>query len=180
MAGTVVAVAKDEMHRFSKHLAPEIRLVEGLGVEGDAHQGVTVKHRSRVAADPTKPNLRQVHLIHAELLEELAAKGYQVQPAELGENITTAGVNLLALPEGSMLHIGPEVELIITGLRNPCAQIDKFQKGLLSAVLAKGADGQLVRKAGIMAIVKTGGLVRKGDKIDVTEPPLPHKPLKPV
>lgn len=180
MAGTVVAVAKDKTHRFSKHLAPEILLVEGLGVEGDAHQGFTVKHRSRVATDPTQPNLRQVHLIHSELLEEVAAKGYQVQPAELGENITTAGVNLLALPEGSMLHIGSEVELIVTGLRNPCAQIDRFQKGLLSAVLDKSADGQLVRKAGIMAIVKTGGLVRKGDKIEVIEPPLPHKPLKPV
>lgn len=180
MAGTVVAVAKDKTHRFSKHLAPEILLVEGLGVEGDAHQGVTVRHRSRVAADPTQPNLRQVHLIHSELFEEVAAEGFQVQPAELGENITTAGLDLLALPEGSMLHIGPEVELIVTGLRNPCAQIDKFQKGLLSAVLDKSEDGHLVRKAGIMAVVKAGGTVRKGDKIEVIKPPLPHKPLKPV
>lgn len=111
MAGTVVAVAKDKTHRFSKHQAPEILLVEGLGVEGDAHQGVTVKHRSRVAADPTQPNLRQVHLIHSELFEEVAAEGFQVQPAELGENITTAGLDLLALPEGSMLHIGDMLEI---------------------------------------------------------------------
>lgn len=180
MAGTVIAVAKDKAHRFSKSRAPEIILVEGLGVEGDAHQGSTVKHRSRVAADPTQPNLRQVHLIHSELFEEVAAKGYQVQPAELGENITTAGLDLLALPEGSTLHIGSEVELTVTGLRNPCAQIDKFQKGLLGAVLDKSADAHLVRKAGIMAVVKAGGIVRKGDKIKVIKPPLPHKPLKPV
>ncbi|TGN67537.1 MOSC domain-containing protein [Paracoccus liaowanqingii] len=180
MNGTVVEVAKSRTHRFSKNPAFEILLVEGLGVAGDAHQGATVKHRSRVAADPTQPNLRQVHLIHSELFKELADKGFQVQPADLGENITTTGLDLLALPQGTILCIGHDVELVVTGLRNPCIQIDKFQKGLVGAVLDKGANGRLVRKSGIMAVVKTGGIVRKGDEIGVVEPPLPHKALKPV
>lgn len=180
MTGTVIAVAKAKTHRFSKNPALEILLVEGLGVAGDAHQGSTVRHRSRVASDPTQPNLRQVHLIHSELFKEVADKGFQVQPADLGENITTAGLDLLALPEGAILRIGPDVELMVTGLRNPCAQIEKFQKGLLSVMLGKGADGHLVRKSGVMAVVRAGGMVRKGDAIEVIDPPLPHKPLKPV
>jgi MOSC domain-containing protein YiiM len=180
MAGFVVAVAKDGTHRFSKVPASEIRILEGLGVEGDAHQGVTVKHRSRVAADPAQPNLRQVHLIHCELFGELAGKGFKVRPADLGENITTAGIDLLALPKGAALRIGAEVELLVTGLRNPCAQIDNFQKGLLGAVLDKTASGQLIRKSGIMAIAKAGGIVRKGDEITVKLPPLPHESLKTV
>lgn len=178
MAGTVVAVAKAKGHRFSKNPALEILLLEGLGVAGDAHQGLTMKHRSRVTADPTQPNLRQVHLIHSELFNELADKGFRVQPADLGENITTANLDLLALPEGTVLRIGPDVALVVTGLRNPCSQIDKFQKGLMKAVLDKSADGRLVRKTGIMAAVRTGGVVRKDDGIEVIYPPLPHKPLK--
>ncbi len=180
MVGTVVAVAKAKGHRFSKNPAFEILVVEGLGVAGDAHYGSTVKHRSRMAADPTQPNLRQVHLIPLELFEELAGKGFEVHPADLGENITTAGIDLLALSEETVLRIGSEVELMVTGLRNPCVQIEKFQKGLLGAVLDKGADGRLVRKSGIMAVVKTGGVVRKGDLIEVVDPPLPHKSLKPI
>ena len=180
MTGTVVAVAKAKGHRFSKNLALEILLVEGLGVAGDAHQGSTVKHRSGVAADPMQPNLRQVHLIQSELFDELADQGFRIQPADLGENITTKNLDLLSLPEGAVLRIGPDVQLVVTGLRNPCSQIEKFQKGLIKAVLDKGADGRLVRKTGIMATVKAGGVVRKEDEIEVIYPPLPYRPLKPL
>ena len=177
MAGRVLAVAKDAAHRFSKRRASELRILPGLGVEGDAHQGVTVKHRSRVAADPTQPNLRQVHLIHAELFDELGRKGFDVGPADLGENITTQGVDLLALPRGALLRIGGEAVLEITGLRNPCVQIERFRPGLLAAVLSRGADGELIRKAGVMAIVQAGGVVRPGDRIMAEPPPPPHLPL---
>lgn len=178
--GRVVLVAKDGAHRFSKAAAEAIRIIAGLGVEGDAHQGVTVKHRSRVAKDPTQPNLRQVHLIHAELFEELRRKGLKVQPADLGENITTEGVDLLALPKGSLLRIGEEAVLEVTGLRNPCAQIERFSPGLLAAVLDRGPGGEVIRKAGVMAVARTGGLVRPGDAITIDLPPLPHLALEPV
>ncbi len=172
MSGFVVAVARDGEHRFSKQLVPEIRIVTGLGVEGDAHQGITVKHRSRVRADPTQPNLRQVHLIHAELFDELAEKGFDVAPADLGENITTRGVDLLGLPQGALIRIGDEVVLETTGLRNPCAQIENFQTGLLGAVLD--------RKSGIMTIVLAGGTVKANDAIAIELPPLPHRKLERV
>lgn len=178
--GTVVAVARDAGHEFSKHLAKEVHILAGLGIEGDAHQGVTVQHRSRVARDPTQPNLRQVHLIHAELFEELEAKGFMVGPADLGENVTTRGVDLLGLPRGTRLRIGAEAVLEVTGLRNPCAKIEQFQSGLLAAVLGRGPDGELVRKAGVMAVALSGGLVRPGDAIVVELPPPPHQPLAPV
>jgi MOSC domain-containing protein YiiM len=177
MGGRVVAVSRDAEHRFSKRRASELRILQGLGVEGDAHQGVTVKHRSRVAADPTQPNLRQVHLIHAELFGELERKGFAVGPADLGENITTEGVDLLALPRGALLRIGGEVVLEVTGLRNPCSQIERFRPGLLAAVLHKGTDGELVRKTGVMSVVRAGGVVRPGDSIAVELPPPPHSPL---
>ena len=173
MTGQVVAVAMDGSHRFSKQIVPEILIVEGLGVDGDAHQGATVKHRSRVKADPTQPNLRQVHLIHSELFDEVAAQGFRVGPADLGENITTKGIDLLGLPRGAHLMVGEEVLLKVTGLRNPCAQIDNWQKGLLSAVLNRGPNGELVRKSGIMSVVLKGGRVRAGDRIvvELPEPP---------
>ena len=180
MIGRVVAVAKDDQHRFSKRSAPAIRIVSGLGVEGDAHEGITVKHRSRVAADPSQPNLRQVHLIHAELFRELAQKGFAVGPADLGENITTEGLDLLALPRGTLLRVGDAAVLAVTGLRNPCAQIERFQKGLLAAVLDRGPCGELIRKTGIMTTVRTGGVVRPGDEIAVDLPPPPHFPLEKV
>lgn len=173
----VVAVARDADHRFSKQLVPEIRILAGLGVEDDAHLGVTVQHRSRVARDPTKPNLRQVHLIHAELFDELREKGFIVGPADLGENITTAGIDLLALPRATLLHIG-EVVLEVTGLRNPCIQIERFQPGLLAAVFGKGPDGALIRKTGVMTVVRSGGVVRPGDAIEVELSPLPHERLE--
>lgn len=176
----VLSVARSAGHAFSKQVEPEIRLIAGLGVEGDAHQGATVKHRSRVAVDPTQPNLRQVHLIHAELFDELAGQGFTVNPGDLGENITTRGIALLTLPRGALLRIGPDAVLEVTGLRNPCAQIERFRAGLLAAVVGKGPDGAVIRKSGIMTIVLAGGLIRPGDAIAVTLPPEPHLPLERV
>lgn len=176
-AGRVIAVARDGEHRFSKQTTNAIKIVAGLGVEGDAHQGRLVQHRSRVRVDPNQPNLRQVHLIHAELFDELDSKGFHVSPAELGENITTRGIDLLALPRGALLKIGDEAVLEVTGLRNPCQQIEQFQPGLLAAVLERRADGRLTRKTGIMTIVRAGGTVRPGDPIEVALPSLPDVPL---
>ncbi|MET3292329.1 UNVERIFIED_CONTAM: MOSC domain-containing protein YiiM [Brevibacillus sp. OAP136] len=178
--GTVVAVSVSETHTFSKHNQESIRLVSGLGVEGDAHAGATVKHRSRVAQDPTQPNLRQVHLIHAELLDGLQAAGFHVYAGQLGENVTTRGIDLLGLPAGARLYLGDEAVVEITGLRNPCPQIDNFQPGLLAEVLSRKEDGTLNRKAGIMGIVLASGDIRPGDSIRVELPPLPHKPLERV
>lgn len=180
MPVTVVAVARDGTHRFSKIKVPQISIVAGLGVDGDAHQGVTVKHRSRVRADPTQANLRQVHLIQSELFGELDRQGFSVGPADLGENITTRGLDLLALPRGTILRIGGTVELEITGLRNPCSQIDDFQNGLLNAVLLKGENGALIRKAGVMSVVNSGGTVKSGDLIEIRYPAPPHLPLERV
>ncbi|GAA0768075.1 MOSC domain-containing protein [Erythromicrobium ramosum] len=180
MEGRVISVARNGAHRFSKEVVEAIIILEGLGVVGDAHAGITVKHRSRVKADPTQPNLRQVHLIHAELFDEVAAKGFSVAPADLGENITTQGIDLLALPRGTVLAVGESVRLEVTGLRNPCAQIEAFQPGLLSAVLDKAADGTLIRKSGIMSIVLAGGMVQAGDAIRVELPAPPFLPLERV
>lgn len=173
----VVAVCRDRDHRFTKAAVEEIVLLPGLGVRGDAHAGVTVQHRSRVAVDPTQPNLRQVHLIHAELFAELSGLGFQVSPGQLGENLTTRGLDLLALPRGTRLHFGAEAVIEVTGLRNPCQQINAFQPGLLKGVLTKNKAGDLVRKAGVMSVVVTGGSVRPGDPITVHLPDPPHQPL---
>ena len=180
MTARVVAVHRSSSHHFSKDAEDAITLVEGLGVEGDAHAGATVKHRSRVARDPSVPNLRQVHLLHAELFDELVAKDHAVFPGDMGENVTTRGIDLLALPVGTVLRLGDDAEVEITGLRNPCSQIDKFQKGLMAAVLDRDAQGGLVRKAGVMAVVRRGGIVRAHDTISVHLPPTPHKALEPV
>jgi len=180
MGGRVLAVARDGQHRFSKTPVDAISVVAGLGVEGDAHQGATVKHRSRVAVDPTAPNLRQVHLIHAELLDELRAGGFAVEAGGLGENVTTEGVDLLGLPRGARLRIGDQVVLEVTGLRNPCKQIDAFQTGLLKVVLGRGPEGELIRKTGVMSIVLEGGVVRPGDIIVVELPAGPHLALEVV
>lgn len=173
----VTAVSRSGRHSFSKANELWIRLVAGRGVEGDAHQGVTVKHRSRVRRDPTSPNLRQVHLIHAELHDELRAAGFDVGPGEMGENVTTRGVDLLGLPAGTRLHLGDEAVVEVTGLRNPCVQLDRFQPGLMEATLDRDDHGGLVRKAGIMSIVLHGGEVRPGDPVRVELPPQPHRPL---
>ncbi len=180
MDGVVVAVSRSAKHTFSKAAQLSIHLVAGLGVEGDAHSGATVKHRSRVARDPAQPNLRQVHLMHAELFEELAAKGFTVTAGDMGENITTRGVDLLGLPTGARLHLGDTAVVEVTGLRNPCSQLDRFQDGLMAAVLDRDAAGNVVRKAGVMGIVVTGGEVRPGDRVQVELPPEPHHPLKQV
>jgi len=176
----VVAVSARSGHHFSKTPSLSIRLLTGLGVAGDAHMGETVKHRSRVRKDPTQPNLRQVHLMQAELFDELRDRGFVVQPADLGENVTTEGVDLLALPSGTRLHLGTSAVVEITGLRNPCIQIDNLQKGLMAATLDRDADGNLIRKAGVMSIVIADGDVRPGDVISVELPAQPHRPLQPV
>jgi MOSC domain-containing protein YiiM len=177
MTPAVIAVSRDSEHRFSKVPVDVVTLQRGLGVAGDAHAGVTVQHRSRVAADPTKLNLCQVHLMHAELFGELREQGFDVRPGQLGENITTNGVDLLALPRGTRLHIGATAVVEVTGLRNPCAQIDAFMPGLLKAVVHRALDGSLVRKAGIMGIVVMGGDVACGDRVTVQLPEGPHEPL---
>ncbi|MEM9773307.1 MAG: MOSC domain-containing protein [Chloroflexota bacterium] len=180
MTATVAAVHISQKHTFSKFSQDQITLLAGLGVEGDAHMGVTVKHRSRVKADPAQPNLRQVHLVHSELFAEVAEKGFSVEPGDIGENITTAGIDLLALPRDTVLKIGDSAAVQITGLRNPCLQLDNFQTGLMAATLDKDEDGNLIRKAGIMGIVLTGGPVKVSDEIVVELPPEPHHKLERV
>ena len=180
MGGSVAAVSRSATHSLIKGNQPAIRLLEGLGVEGDAHAGTTVKHRSRVARDPHQPNLRQVHLIHAELHDELRGAGFDVSAGQMGENITTRGIDLLGLPTGARLRLGDEAIVEVTGLRNPCAQLDRLQAGLMAAVLDRDEQGNLVRKAGVMAVVVAGGLVRVGEAVSVELPPAPHRPLGPV
>jgi MOSC domain-containing protein YiiM len=180
MGGTVTAVSRSATYTFSKPNQASIRLLAGLGVEGDVHMGTTVKHRWRVAHDPDSPNLRQVHLIHAELFEELGAAGFAVLPGQTGENITTRGIALLDLPVGTRLHLGDTAVVELTGLRDPCSQLDTFQPGLMAAVLDHDVHGNLVRKAGVMSIVLAGGKVKPGDPIVVELPPQPHRPLEVV
>jgi hypothetical protein len=176
----VAAVSRATEHTFSKRNEERIRLLAGLGVEGDAHLGPTVQHRSRVARDPSQPNLRQVHLIHGELHDELRAQGFEVEPGVMGENVTTRGVDLLALPKGTRLRLGQEAVVEVTGLRNPCVQLDRFQQGLMAALLDRDREGNLVRKAGVMAVVLTSGDVRPGDGIAVELPSEPHSRLERV
>lgn len=180
MGAEVVAVSRSATHTMSKRNELSIRLVAGLGVEGDAHAGETVKHRSRVARDPSQPNLRQVHLIHAELFDELAEAGFAIVPGQLGENVTTRGLDLLALPTGTQLRLGVDAVVEVTGLRNPCAQLEGISRGLMSAVLDRDEQGGLVRKAGVMGIVLAGGEVQGGDAIRVEMPGAPHRALEPV
>jgi MOSC domain-containing protein YiiM len=177
MAGIVTAVSRSALHTFTKPNSTGIRLVAGLGVEGDAHLGVTVKHRTLVRSDPTRPNLRQVHLIHAELHEELRAAGFVIAAGQIGENVTTCGIDLLGLPIGTRLHLGEAAVVEVTGLRNPCRQLDNFQAGLTAALLGRDEHGKIIRKAGIMSIVLAGGDVRPGDAIGIELPPPPHQPL---
>ncbi|MFF5515929.1 MOSC domain-containing protein [Streptomyces coeruleorubidus] len=177
MSGVVTAVSSNGEYSFTKPNRDSIRLLAGLGVEGDVHAGVTVKHRSRVAQDPTQPNLRQVHLMHEELFAEVGEEGFEVAPGELGENITTRGIDLLGLPAGTLLRIGGTAVLEVTGLRNPCIQIDNYQDGLLKRVVGRDETGNVVRKAGIMSVVREGGVVRPGDTIEAELPTGPHRPL---
>jgi len=180
MNGKVTAVSCSATYTFSKPNQTSIRLLAGLGVEGDAHMGATVKHRFRMAQDPDSPNLRQVHLIHAELFDELRTAGFTVSPGQMGENVTTRGIPLLDLPVGTRLHLGDTAVVELTGLRNPCHQLDTIQPGLMAAVLDEDAQGNLIRKAGVMSIVLAGGEVKPGDPIVVEMPPQPHRPLEAV
>ena len=176
--GTVIGVFRKEDYSFSKDAQTEITLVKGKGVEGDAHFGELVKHRSRVLRNPDQPNLRQVHLLPIELFEELEKTGYSVNPGELGENITTRGIDLIELPVRTLLKIGEDVSLKVTGLRDPCYQIDNFQKGLLSKVVYSDDEGNLILKAGIMTIVLEGGQIKPKDKIVIQLPPKPFEKLE--
>ena len=179
-APVVLAVSRSDEHGPPKANRDGITLVEGIGVEGDVHAGATVKHVSRVKRDATQPNLRQVHLIHAELHDELRARGFEVAPGQMGENVTTRGVDLLGLPAGTRLRLGGEAVVEITGLRNPCKQLDGIQSGLMKATLDRDADGELIRKAGVMGVVAAGGDVQPGDPVGVELPPEPHRALEPV
>jgi hypothetical protein len=178
--GKVVAVSRSASHTMGKPNQLFVRLVAGLGIEGDAHAGATVKHRSRVERDASQPNLRQVHLIHGELHDELRQRGFEVGPGDMGENVTTRGIDLLGLPLGTRLHLGPEAVVEVTGLRTPCGQLNGVQEGLQAAVLDRDAEGQLVRKAGVMSVVLAGGDVSPDDVITVELPPEPHYRLEPV
>lgn len=176
----VVAVARDDAHRFTKPVHDSIRLIAGLGVEGDAHAGATVQHRSRRKVAEPPPNLRQVHLIHAELLDEINGRGYDVTPGGLGENITTRGVDLLALPVGTRLQLGETAVVELTGLRNPCTQIDRYREGLMKELVHRDDEGRIVRLAGVMSVVAVGGVVRPGDRVVVTLPAGAAQPLQAV
>ncbi|MEM7267754.1 MAG: MOSC domain-containing protein [Pseudomonadota bacterium] len=176
MSGRVLAVCLSPAHDFSKTPQPSIRIIAGLGVDGDAHKGVTVKHRSRVAKDPSRPNLRQVHLLNKEIVDHVAALGFPLEPGQIGENILTEGIDLLALPRGTVLTIG-EARMEVTGLRNPCWQLDHFKPGLRRAFMPKGADGEVRRLAGVMAIALSDGEIRPGDAINAALPPEPHEAL---
>ena len=178
--GVVVAVSSSSTHTIAKPNQGRVRLLAGLGVQGDAHQGATVKHRSLAARDPKRPNLRQVHLIHAELHDELRKVGFRVGAGQMGENITTRGIDLLGLPLGTRLVLGDVAVVEITGLRSPCVQLDVIQSGLMRATLGRDDDGKVVHKAGVMSIVVSDGEVRPGDSISVELPPQPHRVLEPV
>ena len=180
MTGIVIAVSRNAAHTFSKTTQASIRLLPGLGVEDDAHMGATVKHRSRVARDPNQPNLRQVHLIHAELMDELRAAGFAVSVGQIGENVTTQGIDLLGLPTGTRLYLGDAAVVEVTGLRNPCSQLDDFQPGLMAATLGRDEQGSLIRKAGVFGIVLVEGTVRPSDSVCIELPPEPRRPLVPV
>ncbi len=178
--GVITAVSRSASHSFGKPSCERVRLLQGLGIAGDTHAGETVQHLSRVARDPSQPNLRQVHLLHAELHDELRAAGFDVEAGQLGENVTTRSVDLLGLPTGTLLHLGATAVVEVTGLRNPCVQLDHFRRGLMAAVLDRDAEGRLVRKAGIMAVVVASGEVAPGDEVGIVLPPAPHYTLRPV
>ena len=177
--GSVVAVSRSAKHGFSKEVQTSITLLAGRGVEGDAHAGETVQHLYRVKLDPTAPNLAQVHFLHAELLDEMGPQGYALAPGAMGENVLTQGLDLLGMPTGALFRIG-EAVVEISGIRDPCKKIDALGKGLTKRLFDRAADGMLMRKAGIMGVVRQGGAIRPGDTIEVELPPGPHRRLEVV
>ncbi len=180
MAGHIVSLHKSPLHEFVKAKASSLRLLAGLGVEGDAHCGETVQHRSRVAVDPTQPNLRQVHLLHTELLRELQEEGFAVGPGLIGENVLTEGIDLLGLPCATRLRLGSQAEIELTGLRNPCKQLHQIDPALLTRLARRERSGKLTRLAGVMAIVLREGEIQVGDPIEIRLPSVTHEPLAPV
>jgi MOSC domain-containing protein YiiM len=178
VGASVVAVSKDGQHRFSKQPCAQIILGEGIGVQGDAHAGVTVQHLHRVARDASQPNLRQVHLLPREFFDEAREEGYELGPGDLGENVLTQGLDLAGLSLDTLLRIGAGAVVRVTGLRNPCVQINRFRKGLLKVASGRDESGQVVLKAGIMGVVTTGGIIRPGDRIEVEPPAPPHHALE--
>jgi MOSC domain-containing protein YiiM len=180
LKGEVMAVSASATHSMAKSNHASIRLIEGLGVEGDAHSGATVKHQSRVAKDPDQPNLRQVHLIHAELLDELGVAGFDISAGQMGENVTTSGIDLLGLPRGARLKMGDNAVVEVTGLRNPCYQLDGIAPGLMAALVGRDENGGIVLKSGVMSVVLSGGEVKPGDPVTVELPQGPHTPLEMV
>jgi MOSC domain-containing protein YiiM len=180
LTARIVSVSRCQSHRLSKPVAAEVRLVAGVGVEGDCHAGATVQHRSRLARGPAPANLRQAHLFPEELLETLRGRGFRVGPGVVGENITTRGIDLLALPRGARLVLGADAEVELTGLRTPCSQLDDYQAGLLEAMIDRPRGAAAILRAGVMAVVTGSGVVRAGDPITVVLPPGPHRPLGPV
>ena len=180
MSAHVVSVSRSPRHRFSKQPVDAVTLRVGVGVEGDAHAGVTVQHRSRKRWRPDLPNLRQVHLLSAELLDALAVQGFVVSPGDLGENLLVRDLDLLALPTFTRLRLGVDAVVEVTGLRNPCIQLDRFADGLMQATLRREPDGTLVRLAGVMSVVLQTGVVRTGDAVAVQMPTEPHRALAPV
>lgn len=176
--GSVSGVSSDAEHRFSKPPKQHITLVENHGVEGDAHAGKHVRHRFIAKVRPMQANRRQVHLIRAELFDELREAGHPIGPGDLGENVTTAGLKLEHLPLGTRLHLGETAVVELTGLRTPCALIDRFQKGLRKKML-----GGVLRpkyKCGVLGVVVAGGRVEPGDRVRVEAPPPPFAPLPPM
>ncbi len=181
MTPKIIAVSRSLKHGFSKEPQDAVHLIPGEGVEGDAHRGITTQHLYRMRQDPTQPNLCQVHLLGSETLDELRAKGFTVEPGELGENVLTAGVDLLSLPLGTLMHLGDEAVVQVTGLRTPCSQIDRYQAGLQQHLWGeRDQSGRKTRRAGIMSIVLKGGLVRSTDTLRIEVPAPPHRPLPPV
>jgi MOSC domain-containing protein YiiM len=176
-SGIVTSVSSDDAHRFSKPQRKRIRLLVGLGVEGDSHAGTTVQHLSRLKTRGDEPNLRQVHVIAEELFEELASQGYEISPGDLGENVTTRGIDLLSLPRGTRLRLGPDAVIELTGLRNPCVQIDRFRSGLLKQVVSRDEEGHIVRRAGVMSVVLEGGEITPSDAVEVELPAGEHVAL---
>ena len=156
----VVGLSIDDGHHFSKRAVERVTMVAGVGIEGDVHAGPLVQHRSRVRVDPNQPNLRQVHLIDDAVFAVAASAGFEIDHGDLGENVTVSGLDVHGLAVGTMLRLGESAFVAVTGLRNPCGQINGLRPGLLD-VLRRADGGDIVRRAGIMGVVVRGGEVAR-------------------